>query len=76
MLPELGRQNDDSITSAERGKRKTHTILACVPAAGNVLPPLMVYPRKKCVPDKFKRGLFPVHFSKVVKADGCMPNCT
>ena len=57
VLAELGRQNVYFITSAERGK--THTILACVSAAGNVLPPMMVYPRKKCVPDKFKEGCVP-----------------
>ena len=57
VLAELGRRNVYSITSAERGK--THTILACVSAAGNVLPPMMVYPRKKSVPDNFKEGCVP-----------------
>ena len=28
-------------------------------AAGNVLPPVMVYPRNKCVPDKFKEVSVP-----------------
>ena len=57
VVGKLGRRNVYSITSAERGK--THTILACVSAAWNVLPPMMVYPRKKCVPDKFKEGYVP-----------------
>lgn len=57
VLAELGQRNVYSTTSAERGK--THTILACVSAARNVLPPMMVYPRKKYVPDKFKEGCVP-----------------
>ena len=54
VLAQLGRRNVYSITSAERGK--THTILSCVSASGNVIPPMMVYPRKRAVPDKLKVG--------------------
>jgi len=43
-----------SITSAERGK--THTVLICVSAAGNVLPPIMIFPSKKTSPDRFHEG--------------------
>jgi len=57
MLAELGRRNVYAVTSAERGK--THTILSCVLASGYVLPPMMIYPRKKCVPDKMKEGAVP-----------------
>ena len=53
-VAELGWRNVYAITSAERGK--THTILECVSASGNVLPPMMVYPRKKRIPDKFEEG--------------------
>lgn len=52
VIAELGRRNVYSITSAERGK--THTIMACVSASGYVLPPMMIYPRKRAVPDNFK----------------------
>ena len=43
-----------AVTSSERGK--THTILSCVSASGYVLPPMMVYPRKKSVPENFREG--------------------
>ena len=45
------------MSAAERGK--THTILSCVSASGYVLPPMMVYPRRTCVPEKFKKDAFP-----------------
>ncbi len=57
VIAELGRHNVYSLTSAERGK--THTVLSCVSAAGFVLPPLMVYPRKKSVPDHVRQGAIP-----------------
>ncbi len=57
VVAELGRHNVYSLTSAERGK--THTILACASAAGFVLPPRMVYPRKKSVPDHLREGGIP-----------------
>ena len=56
VLAELGRRNV-YVTSAERGKM--HTILAYVSPAGNYLPPIMDFPRKKCMPDKFKEGCVP-----------------
>ena len=57
VVAELGRRNVYSITAAERGK--THTIVACVSASGFVLPPMMVYPRKKSVPEHLKEGAVP-----------------
>ena len=57
VLTQLGRKTVYSISSAERGK--THTILACVSASGLVLPPMMIYPRKRPVPDNFKEGAVP-----------------
>ncbi len=57
VVAELGKRNVYSVSSAERGK--THTILSCVSATGFVVPPMMVYPRKTCVPDKLKEGAFP-----------------
>ena len=54
---ELGCHNVYSLTSAER--RKNHIILSCVSAAGYALPPFMVYPRKKAVPDHLKEGAVP-----------------
>jgi hypothetical protein len=57
VVAHLGRHNIYSITSAERGK--THTILSCVSASCNVLPPLMIYPRKKSVPENVRVGAVP-----------------
>ena len=57
VIAELGRRNVYAITSAERGK--THTVLSCVSATGYALPPMMIYPRKKVVPENFKEGAVP-----------------
>ena len=57
VVAELGRRNVYSITAAEKGK--THTVLSCVSASGFVLPPLMIYPRKRCIPDDMKVGSVP-----------------
>ena len=57
VVAELGRRNVYAITSAERGK--THTVLSCVSASGHTLPPMMVYPRKKCVPENMREGAVP-----------------
>ena len=54
VIAELGRRNVYSIMSAERGK--THTVLSCVSASGVSLPPMMVYPRKRAVPDNCREG--------------------
>ena len=55
-ITELGRRCVWSVTSAEKGKN--HTILACVAASGFVLPPFMIYPRKR-VTENIKDGAFP-----------------
>ena len=60
VVAELGHPNVYSLTSAEKGK--THTVLSCVSASGYVLPPLIVYPRKKSVPDRLKEGAIPNTF--------------
>uniref|UniRef100_A0A1X7SKR4 HTH CENPB-type domain-containing protein n=3 Tax=Amphimedon queenslandica TaxID=400682 RepID=A0A1X7SKR4_AMPQE len=57
VVMKLGRRTVYSLTSAEKGR--THTVVACVSATGFVLPPLMVYPRKRPVPDNFKEGAVP-----------------
>ena len=54
MIVELGRENVYAVTSAERGK--THTVLSCVSTSAYVLPPMIIYPRKKSVPDGLKGG--------------------
>lgn len=54
VIAEVGRRNVHSLTSAEKGK--THTIISCVSASGMALPPMMIYPRKRCVPEKLKEG--------------------
>ena len=56
VVAEVGR-NVCSIASAEKGKM--HTVLSCVSASGHVLPPMLVYPRKRCVPEDMKLGAVP-----------------
>ena len=53
----VGRRNVYSIAAAERGKN--HTLLACVSASGCSLPPLMIYPRKRSVPEAMRLGAPP-----------------
>ena len=57
VVAKLGRRNVYAMTSAERGK--TQTVLSCVSASGYTLPPMMIYPRKKKVPDNLKEGTIP-----------------
>ena len=57
VIAQLGRRNVYAITSAERGK--THTVVSCVSASGYSLSPMIVYPRKKCVPENCKEGAIP-----------------
>ena len=52
-VAEMGRHKV-SVTSAERGK--THTVLTCVSAAGNMLPPMMIFPHKQTPPNRFQEG--------------------
>ena len=46
-----------SVTSGEKGK--THTVVVCVSASGHVLPPMMINPRKKAVPESMQSGCVP-----------------
>ena len=57
VVTELGRRHVYSVVSGERGKN--HTIMTCVSASGNVLPPMMIFPRKRAIPDSFKVGAVP-----------------
>ena len=57
VFAELGRCNVYALISAERVK--THTVLSCVSASGLCVPPMMVYPRKKSVPDNMREGAVP-----------------
>ena len=53
VIAELCRRNVYAVTSAEWGK--THNmVLSCVSASGYVLPPMIIYPRKKSVPESLK----------------------
>ena len=56
VVAEMGRKNVYSVSAAEKGR--THTILSCVLACGFVVPPMMVYPRKKAVPEHLKEGAY------------------
>lgn len=57
VVTQIGRRNVPSVTSADKGR--THTILACVSASGQVIPPFMIYPRKRPVPEKMREGAYP-----------------
>ena len=57
VVAQLGRRNVYSISAAEKGR--THTVLSCVSACGYVLPPMMVYPRKRPVPPQLREGCYP-----------------
>ena len=53
----VGRKHVYSIASGEKGKM--HTIAVCVSASGNAIPPLMIYPRKRAVPELMRNGAVP-----------------
>ena len=57
VVAQVGRRMVWSLTSGEKGK--THTIVTCVSASGFVLPPMIIYPRKKGIPDNFKKNALP-----------------
>ena len=52
VVTELGKKTVSAMTSGEKGK--THTIEVCVSACGNVIPPMIIYPRKR-ISDKLKK---------------------
>ena len=56
VIAELGHRNVYAVTSNSAEQGKTHTVLSCVSASGYVLPPMIIYPRKKSVPDSLKGG--------------------
>ena len=56
VVAEVGRRVW-SVTSAERGK--THTVVTCVSASGFAVPPCLIYPRKRAVPEDYKNGAIP-----------------
>ena len=60
VVAEFGYHNVYAMTPAERGK--THTVLFCVSASGYILPPMIVYPAKKKVPDILRGGAFQARF--------------
>ena len=53
----VGRKHVYSVTSGERGR--THTVVVCVSASGQTIPPLMIYPRKRAVPESMRNGAVP-----------------
>ena len=54
VLTEISRKHVYSLTSAEKGRN--HTVVICVNAAGSALPPMLIYPRKKPVPEPYQEG--------------------
>ena len=57
MLAEVGWNMVWSLSSGERGR--THTMITCVSASGFALLPMIIYPRKKAVPDHLKKSALP-----------------
>ena len=57
VISELGRKHVYCVTSREKGR--THTIMCCVSASGVALPPLIIYPRKKRVPENITKNAVP-----------------
>lgn len=57
VVCELGRKHVYSLTSGEKGQ--THTVVSCVSVSGVVLPPMLIYPRKRAVPEGFRTGALP-----------------
>ena len=45
VVTQVGRKAVYSIAAAEKGK--THTIMTCRSASGNVLPPMIIFPRER-----------------------------
>ena len=56
VITELSHKSVWAVTSGEKGK--THTILTCVSASGLVIPPMMIFPRKR-LSDKLMEGAPP-----------------
>ena len=54
VVAEMGCHKVYAVTSAE--KEKMHTILMCVSASGHVLPPKMIFPRKRTPSADFREG--------------------
>ena len=69
VISQIGRKNVWSVTSAEKGK--THRVITCVSASGFVIPPMMIYPRKR-MNEKLKQGAVPETFLNVVIVAGLM----
>ena len=57
VISELGRKHVYCVTSGEKGR--THTIMCCVSASGVALPPLIIYPQKKRVPENITKNAVP-----------------
>ena len=57
VLTAVGRKHVYSITSGEKGK--TYTVVVCVSASGQAMPPLMIYPRKRAVPESMRVSAVP-----------------
>lgn len=56
----VARHNLPHLTLEDR----THSVLSCVSASGQVLPPFMAYPRKRLVPQKMREGAILIWVSK------------
>lgn len=54
IVAKKGKKNVGVITSAERGR--TITVVCCVSASGNYVPPMFIYPRVRMKPEFLDRG--------------------
>ena len=57
VVAEMGCRKVYTVSAAEKGR--THTVLSCVSASGSFIPPMMIYPRKRAVPEQFREGAYP-----------------
>ncbi len=69
VITELGRKRVWSL------KGKTHTILTCVSASGQVLPPMMIYPTSARM-IVLKMVQIPVPYLLVLTVSGLIKICT
>ena len=57
VVAEIGCRNVYAVSAAERGEM--HTILSCMSASSLSLPPMIVYPQKRPVPQQQREGAYP-----------------
>ena len=70
VIAELGKRNVYALSAAEG-----ENTLSCVSATGFIVPPMMIYPCKTCVPHKSRKVHSQTLHSKAVRVAGLILNC-